>query len=594
MKKLFFTFIALLIVFFSAWGIKLRMPINRPNNVQGEQQVAWYETRYTAPTAEEEWTLDPEIPVNYLPVAGEDEVYMVLDDSGNIVGYRHRTQQEDGSWLWTDIEDPNAEHYEKVDGLDHIYKVTDKDGTSSYQQYVRNEDGSYAYVPVNENGVPLDDGADATTIDTTHYVHKSGNVYGLYNDNGVLTGYRERVMDGENYVWKVTDPPQSSTSDLQEWSEAKKDNANQGDLSADSGDGTQNSGNNGVIVGGSGAESSQIDNGDGTYTKTETNVSTKTEDGYCITYKTTVTSVYDTNGTLISTQKDGPYEVSREKLNVSEDPSAASAADTIDAEVARVSGKVSYKTPYTCMEFQVTSMQARQLIDEAYQMAVSTLNEEDSNNPLFCPPFDLPDVSEFDEAPDNSEFVIGPAASKNIEALPAVEDLFQQDVPFSSEIEYPDPLSEDPAPVEPISDPDSLTYPLSDVLKKFQPETAKEKAPAASEEGIEAATKSDEDTKTAPVFYKGMLLIRCPKCGNTWGACYHEAIKQCHCKCGNAIPLKDLKKVFLKCTCGMAYKYMTNIEEEQFRFPCYGCKKEIQLFRDKDAYYTAGREDTAE
>ena len=173
MKKLFFTFITLLIVFFSAWGIKLRMPINRPNNVQGEQQVAWYETRYTAPTAEEEWTLDPEIPVNYLPVAGEDEVYMVLDDSGNIVGYRHRTQQEDGSWLWTDIEDPNAEHYEKVDGLDHVYKVTDKDGNSSYQQYVRNEDGSYAYVPVNENGVPLDDGADATTIDTTHYVHKS-------------------------------------------------------------------------------------------------------------------------------------------------------------------------------------------------------------------------------------------------------------------------------------------------------------------------------------------------------------------------------------------------------------------------------------
>lgn len=252
------------------------------------------------------------------------------------------------------------------------------------------------------------------------------------------------------------------------------------------------------------------------------------------------------------------------------------------------------KTPYTCMGFQVTSMQARQLIDEAYQMAVSTLNEEDSNNPLFCPPFDLPDVSEFDEAPDNSEFVIGPAASKNIEDLPAVEDLFQQDVPFSSEIEYPDPLSEDPAPVEPISDPDSLTYPLSDVLKKFQPETAKEKAPAASEEGIEAATKSDEDTKTAPVFYKGMLLIRCPKCGNTWGACYHEAIKQYHCKCGNAIPLKDLKKVFLKCTCGRAYKYMTNIEEEQFSFPCYGCKKEIQLFRGKDAYYTAGRDDTAE
>lgn len=70
MKKLFFTFITLLIVFFSAWGIKLRMPINRPNNVQGEQQVAWYETRYTAPTAEEEWTLDPEISVDISHILG--------------------------------------------------------------------------------------------------------------------------------------------------------------------------------------------------------------------------------------------------------------------------------------------------------------------------------------------------------------------------------------------------------------------------------------------------------------------------------------------------------------------------------------------
>ena len=108
MKKLSLVFAGLLITFFVSWGIKVKMPVNRPDNTETASTVKWYETKYTAPVADDEWILDPEIPDNYVPVAGENEVYMVLDDSGNITGYRQRTQQEDGSWLWADVKNPNA------------------------------------------------------------------------------------------------------------------------------------------------------------------------------------------------------------------------------------------------------------------------------------------------------------------------------------------------------------------------------------------------------------------------------------------------------------------------------------------------------
>lgn len=335
LKKLSLVFAGLLITFFVSWGIKVKMPVNRPDNTETASTVKWYETKYTAPVADDEWILDPEIPDNYVPVAGENEVYMVLDDSGNITGYRQRTQQEDGSWLWADVKNPNAS-YESVDGLKQVYKVTDKKGNVSYEQYVRNEDGSYAYVPVNKKGIPLDDGSDASTIDNNHYVHASGNVYGLYNDNGVLIGYRERVKNNGNYIWKVTDKPKAGASDIQDLSEVKnsqkqEETKNENDTS-------------GVIVGNSGSKSEKTDNGDGTYTQTNKTVNTKTEDGYQITYETIVTSVYDTDGNLLSTKKEGPYEVSKEKISSSEDPSKVTIAGSLDEEYARVSTSVTYDT----------------------------------------------------------------------------------------------------------------------------------------------------------------------------------------------------------------------------------------------------------
>lgn len=47
---------------------------------------------------DDEWKLDPEIPLNYMPVPGENELYMVIDNDGKIIGYRQRIKQIDGSW----------------------------------------------------------------------------------------------------------------------------------------------------------------------------------------------------------------------------------------------------------------------------------------------------------------------------------------------------------------------------------------------------------------------------------------------------------------------------------------------------------------
>lgn len=146
MKRITLTFMILLSVFFTIWGVKMKHPINRPENVKEDTETPWYETKYQAPKADDEWTLDPEIPLNYIPVPGEDELYMVVDDSGNITNYRKRVKQADGSWVWQDVNPDIPDNYEKVDGLDNVYKVTNKDGTTEYKQYVRKDANPFVIV----------------------------------------------------------------------------------------------------------------------------------------------------------------------------------------------------------------------------------------------------------------------------------------------------------------------------------------------------------------------------------------------------------------------------------------------------------------
>ena len=333
MKRILILFMILLSVFFASWGVKAKTPINRPLNVDDGTETAWYENRYTAPQAGDEWYLDPEIPLNYIPVPGEDELYMVVDDSGNITGYRHRVQQADGSWLWEDVNPDIPDNYEKVEGLENIYKVTKEDGTVEYYKYVRNEDDTFCFVPVDEKGKPLDDGKSAETIDN-NYVHVKDNVYAVYNDDNVKMGYRERVKNKNGaYVWKECAAPDIDKT------VGNSSGFKSGNIAA-----VDYDDNNSKVLVGESSSKHKTENGDGTYTVTETTKNTVTEGGYTITYQTTVYKTYDKNGNLLSTKKDGPYEVSKVTAGNTGSTDKSKIAGSLSVEVQRLSAKVDYNT----------------------------------------------------------------------------------------------------------------------------------------------------------------------------------------------------------------------------------------------------------
>ncbi len=337
MKKTITLLVVLTCVFFVAWGIKLKLPVDRPDNVQDEVQVPWYESGYTSPVADEEWVLDPSIPDNYVPVPGEDNLYMVVDTSGNITQYRKRTQNADGTWIWEDVNPDIPSNYQLVNGSDNMYKVTEENGEESYFLYVRNEDGSYAFVSCDEFGVPYYNGEDAEVI-ATNYVHEQDNYYAVYDENGVKVGYAERTKDADgNYVWQAR-----TDSDLQNYYAQHQQAApTTEDLSQSYDNSTENT----IHMTGDGNNTSTTKpNTDGSYVVINKTTDTVSENGYNVTYETTVYNTYSKDGKLLYTKKDGPYETGREKTSASETPNKDAIKDTLDGELARVSGSVTYDT----------------------------------------------------------------------------------------------------------------------------------------------------------------------------------------------------------------------------------------------------------
>lgn len=317
MKRNLLVLVILITVFVSIWGIKVRNISARPDDVLSGNNIPWYESRYETPTADKEWVLDEGIPDNYIPMPGSADIFMVVDDNGNITSYVRGTKNTDGSWTWEETNPDIPDEYVPVEGLDNVYRHNGRN-----YLYVRNADNSFAFVEVDDNGVPTDNGADASVI-TTNYVHVKDNVYSLYNDNNVLVGYRERVNDETtgNYIWKVTEQPVIDSSlggDGFLYEEKESTAASFIDLSG-------------------GNDSAREDNDDGTYTVTEKTRNTITEGGYNITTETIKKKTYSSDGTLISEDIEGPYEVSRILVSdIGQNPDEIEIADTIDGELARL------------------------------------------------------------------------------------------------------------------------------------------------------------------------------------------------------------------------------------------------------------------
>lgn len=297
MKKAMIAMIVLIIAFFTIWAIKLRSTVEPvdPFTPDASGSKPWWQSAPNAePTPDADWVLDPEIPDNCIPVLGGNELYMVVDEDGNIIKYRRRVKQEDGSWLWEDVNPDIPENYEAVPGLDNVYKVTNADGTVHYYRYTRNQDDTYYFTEVDEHGNPLkkDDALSNDAI-PANYVHVSGNIYAVYNEHGVLIGYKMRVENEDGtFSWVDCDPPQGGN----QWGGGGIPNMNQG---------TGTSGNTNVTIINPTQEPTKIN-------KTEEKVTDIKQEGeWTVVYETTVIKTYDEYGELLKTEKSGPTEINR-------------------------------------------------------------------------------------------------------------------------------------------------------------------------------------------------------------------------------------------------------------------------------------------
>lgn len=361
MKKLMILFSILLLIFMGMWVFKAKTPVDIKTTIsQNDVNEGWWENQENLPSADTEWILDPEIPMNYIPVPGEDELYMVVDENGKITAYRHRTLQDDGSWLWTTVNPDIPDNYEAVDGLENIYKVTNPDGSVSYFKYIRNDDDTFAFVPVDENGKILEDLPSGSEI-PENYHRITENIYAVYNENNVIIGYKERIIDENgNYMWIDCEKPSSPEDPNQKPSDENIDESEVSDKensthvpSLDISDNISQDNNSDVNTDVSANTPSESDTSDAsepasqeqTYTETETIETVEVKGGWRVTYRTTITRVYDSDGLLISTKKDGPHEVSKEKVTDSDGyaPDKSKIKETLKEEYARVSVGISYK-----------------------------------------------------------------------------------------------------------------------------------------------------------------------------------------------------------------------------------------------------------
>lgn len=352
MKKALIVLLALVLVFAGIWIAKSKTPAERPDSyATGLTENAWWNISLGTEGVDSEWILDPEIPDNYIPVPGEDELYMVVDENGNITKYRHRTQQEDGSWVWEDINPDIPDNYEPVEGLENVYKVTAEDGSVKYYRYVRNEDDTFAFVEVDQYGNDINDTNPSGDEIPENYVNISGNIYAVKDDNGVVIRYKERRPNGDGgYTWQTIERPKeiaTGTGQTHYDSGEGEENPESPSTSQPSTQGNGSSGSGGSIGQQTGNQTVTEQHSDGTYTETETIYHNETSGGWITTYQTIVTKTYDSSGNLISTKKDGPTEVSKSPVTNSEtgeQPDKSKIASTLQAEAARMSAGMNFRT----------------------------------------------------------------------------------------------------------------------------------------------------------------------------------------------------------------------------------------------------------
>ena len=361
MQKMLVLLTVLVIAFGCLWAYKLNTAeIEAAATLTtSETKEMWWlqDTEYSIEDVDEEWLLDATIPSNYVPVPDGDELYMVIDNDGNVVEYRHRYKLEgdDNTWYWETVE--QEEDYIPVEDVENLYTVTGENGETEYYKYIRNEDGTYAYVQSDEDGNNLELQEQAKTAQSNpeqipdNFIKIDDDIYAVTNDYGVIIGYVQKKENTDGTIEWV-EISQSSVENLVKEDAAQNQNetstkgnnlivtspvvttSKQNTVTKAPSSTVSSNSNSSTTGSTTGKQNENIDVTEKTYTKEVSETSTKIVGDYKITYETVYVYTYDSEGNLISTTQNPAKEISRVKVDEGT-IGLPERKDTLDDEVER-------------------------------------------------------------------------------------------------------------------------------------------------------------------------------------------------------------------------------------------------------------------
>jgi uncharacterized protein YkwD len=355
MSKIVILFLSLFMIFCTLWVIKSKTPINRHLNESNNASNWWDAENDIAPLSyevSEEWYLDPRIPSDYVPVLGEEGLYMQVDENGTILSYWKCT--EDGSALnWEKVNPDIPDNYEVVEGLDDVYKVTDANGMVKYLKYVRNRDNSFTFVEVDKYGNIIDEyittcasQAKENNSIPTNYMQIDGNVYGIKNKEGVIVEYVKKNEDKNGaLIW-------NPISEDKVFADKSGNERNNGEVKNDMTlpDQTEQKPNEYVVdkPGGTKVTTAPVvvdpdisvntgSTNKKTHTQKESYQTTEYDGDYKFTYEYILIKTFDDSGNLLSSDKQGPFLMNKEYVGSQTSTANPSLIESnLDNEIMRV------------------------------------------------------------------------------------------------------------------------------------------------------------------------------------------------------------------------------------------------------------------
>ena len=128
--------------------------------------------------------------------------------------------------------------------------------------------------------------------------------------------------------------------------------------------------------------------------------------------------------------------------------------------------------------------------------------------------------------------------------------------------------------------------------KVMKPEDIRRETKPKPIEIVKHEPKNISEEKKKLYGYKGFLYIECPNCKQIKGYNAKEIRNKHFCnECENEFEFEEeLRHLNVRCQCGAAYHYMTNVKEEMFVINCLNCGNPVAVAwnEKKKSYNTIG------